>query len=280
MAHTDMLAGSKLTPRHDRYFNMIVDSFAANPGQTGDRPGTHSVPAGVAVYAIGDIHGRSDLLAELHAAIAADAARQDATRRVIVHLGDYVDRGPDSPGVIDRLMDSIPAGFESIALLGNHERMMLDFLEDASLGPLWLRNGGEATVASYGVLYDAKQTFDLQRLRGLQGELRFRLPERHLGFLRGLRLLHVEGDYAFAHAGIRPGVDLEAQEEMDLLWVRGLFLRSDRDHGKMIVHGHTIVPDPEVLPNRIGIDTGAWYTGRLTSLALHGSQRRLLATAP
>ena len=259
---------------------MIVDSFAANPDPAGDPQGAHSVPTGTAVYAIGDIHGRSDLLAELHAAIAADADRRGATRRVIVHLGDYVDRGPDSAGVIYRLMDGIPAGFESIALLGNHERMMLDFLEDASLGPLWLRNGGDATMASYGVAYDARGSMDLQRLRGLQGELRFRLPERHLAFLRDLRLLHVEGDYAFVHAGIRPGVALEAQEEMDLLWVRGLFLRSEHDHEKMIVHGHTIVPDPEILPNRIGIDTGAWYTGRLTSLALEGSRRHLLATAP
>jgi len=269
-----------LTPWHDRYFNMIVDSFAADPGSAGDKPRTYAVPAETAVYAIGDIHGRSDLLAELHAGIATNAASRNVTRRVIVHLGDYVDRGPDSKGVIDRLLDAIPAGFESIALLGNHERMMLDFLEDASIGPLWLRNGGDATMLSYGVAYDAKGGFDLQRLRGLQGELRHRLPERHLAFLLGLRLLHVEGDYAFVHAGIRPGVDLEAQEEMDLLWVRGLFLRSEHDHGRMIVHGHTIVPEPEILPNRIGIDTGAWYTGRLTTLALEGSRRHLLATAP
>lgn len=257
---------------------MIVDSFA-DPGLAGDKSGAHAVPADTAVYAIGDIHGRSDLLAELHAGIAADAAAGTATRRVIVHLGDYVDRGPDSKGVIDRLLDSIPDGFESIALAGNHERMMLDFLEDPSLGPIWLRNGGDATMASYGVAYDAKAPVDLQRLRGLQGELRYRLPERHLTFLRNLRLLHIEGGYAFVHAGIRPGVALESQEEMDLLWVRGLFLRSEIDHGMMIVHGHTIVPEPEIRPNRIGIDTGAWYTGHLTSLALQGSRRRLLATS-
>ncbi len=260
---------------------MIVDSFAASPA----REGAHSapaVPATTAVYAIGDIHGRSNLLAELHAAIVADAASRPVSRRVLVHLGDYVDRGPDSAGVVYRLLDALPAGFESVCLLGNHERMMLDFLEDPSMGPLWLRNGGDATLASYGVAYDPKQEdrFTLQRLRGLQGELRHRLPERHYRFLSGLHLLHTEGDYAFAHAGIRPGVALEAQEEMDLLWVRGLFLRSEVDHGKIIVHGHTIIPDPEILPNRIGIDTGAWYTGRLTCLVLHGSERHLLATSP
>jgi serine/threonine protein phosphatase 1 len=259
---------------------MIVDSFAATPHRDRGNPGLPAVPADTAVYAIGDIHGRSDLLAELHAGIVADAASRGATRRVIVHLGDYVDRGPDSAGVVYRLLDAVPDGFDSICLLGNHERMMLDFLEDASAGPLWLRNGGDATLASYGVAYETKESFDLQRLRGLQGELRHRLPERHLAFLRGLRLVHIEGDYAFVHAGIRPGVALEAQEEMDLLWVRGLFLRSDRDHGKIIVHGHTIMPEPEIMPNRIGIDTGAWYTGRLTSLALEGSQRHLLATSP
>jgi serine/threonine protein phosphatase 1 len=258
---------------------MIVDSFAASPGQGGDRRGP-SVPGDTAVYAIGDIHGRSDLLAELHAAIAADAATRQVSRRVLVHLGDYVDRGPDSAGVIYRLLDALPPGFESVCLLGNHERMMLDFLEDPSTGPLWLRNGGDATVASYGVTYDPKGGFDVQRLRGLQGGLRHRLPERHQRFLNGLYLLHVEGDYAFAHAGIRPGVALEAQEEMDLLWVRGLFLRSEVDHGKIIVHGHTIIPEPEILPNRIGIDTGAWFTGRLTCLALHGGQRHLMATSP
>jgi serine/threonine protein phosphatase 1 len=277
MADANILPVSKPTVRHDRYFNMIVDSFAEAPGRAMEvRPTT---PAGTAVYAIGDIHGRADLLAELHAGIAANAASRSATRRVIVYLGDYIDRGPDAAGVIDMLLDRVPAGFEPVYLIGNHERMMLDFLDEVSAGPLWLRNGGEQTLASYGITFDSAITPDLQRLRGLQGEIRYRVPQRHLEFLQNLRLLHIEGDYAFAHAGIRPGVAFEAQEETDVLWVRGLFLRSTHDHGKVVVHGHTIVPEPEVLPNRIGIDTGAWYTGRLTSLALEGIQRQLLATA-
>ncbi len=258
---------------------MIVDSFAEIPAGEAEKTVVPTVPAGSAVYAIGDIHGRADLLAELHAGIAANAVRRGAIRRVIVYLGDYVDRGPDTAGVIEILLDGVPAGFEPVYLIGNHERMMLDFLDDPSCGPLWLRNGGEATMASYGVAYEVGEGLDLQRLRGLQGALRFHLPERHRAFLQSLQRLHVEGDYAFAHAGIRPGVPLEAQEEMDLLWVRGLFLRSTRDHGKIIVHGHTIVPEPEILPNRIGIDTGAWYTGRLTSLALEGGRRQFVATA-
>ena len=277
MTDANMLVASKPTARHDKYFNMIVDSFAETPARAmGVAP---SAPAGTAVYAIGDIHGRADLLAELHAGIVANAAPRMAARRVIVYLGDYVDRGPDVAGVIDLLLDRVPEGFEPVYLIGNHERMMLDFLDDISSGPLWLRNGGEQTLASYGIAYDSAATPDLQRLRGLQGELRYRLPLRHLEFLQNLRLLHIEGDYAFAHAGIRPGVPFETQEESDLLWVRGLFLRSTRDHGKVVVHGHTIVPEPEVLANRIGIDTGAWYTGRLTSLALEGTQRQLLATS-
>lgn len=276
MADANILLTSKATVRHDKYFNMIVDSFAEAPGRAmGVGPAT---PAGTAVYAIGDIHGRADLLAELHAGIAANAARRPATRRVLVYLGDYVDRGPDVAGVIDTLLDRVPEGFEPVYLIGNHERMMLDFLDDVTCGPLWLRNGGERTLASYGIDYEPSETPDLQRLRGLQGVLRYRLPRRHLEFLQSLQLFHIEGDYAFAHAGIRPGVPFEAQEENDLLWVRGLFLRSTRDHGKVVVHGHTIVPEPEVLSNRIGIDTGAWYTGRLTSLALEGTERQLIAT--
>lgn len=255
---------------------MIVDSFAETPAR--EKGVLPTVPVGTAAYAIGDIHGRADLLAELHAGIAANAAGRAVTRRVIVYLGDYIDRGPDVAGVINALLDNVPPGFEPVYLIGNHERMMLDFLDDISCGPLWLRNGGEQTLISYGIAFDPAVLTDLQRLRGLQGELRYRLPERHLDFLRGLELLHIEGDYAFAHAGIRPGVPFEAQEEHDLLWVRGLFLRSTRDHGKIVVHGHTIVPEPEVLANRIGIDTGAWYTGRLTSLALEGSQLQLIAT--
>lgn len=240
----------------------------------GPRP---RVPTGTAVYAIGDIHGRSDLLARLHEAIAADAERQAAPRRLVVYLGDYVDRGADSRGVIDLLLDRPAAGLEAVHLLGNHERMMLNFLDNPEGGSMWLRNGGDAALRSYDIDCAGNES-DPGRLRDLQSELRAKLPRRHLEFLHGLCLTHVEGDYLFVHAGLRPGVPLAEQREEDMIWIRGTFLSSTADHGKIVVHGHTIAPEPQVCTNRIGIDTGAWYTDRLTALALDGERRRLFAT--
>lgn len=244
---------------------------------------------GTAIYAIGDIHGRADLLSDLHRQIAADAEQRRAERRVVVYLGDYVDRGVDPAGVIDLALegpspeglgDTAAGGFEVVTLLGNHERLMIEFLDDVRRGPLWLRNGGDATLRSYGVEPGPGPHLDEAGLLTLQAALRQRLPGRHLEFLQQLRLLHVEGDYAFVHAGIRPGVALDAQTEEDLIWIRDLFLRSESDHGHVIVHGHTIIPEPEIRPNRIGIDTGAYYTGHLTCLALEGTKRRILSTVP
>lgn len=236
------------------------------------------VPAGSAVYAIGDIHGRLDLLVELHALIAADAAQRQAQRRVLVHVGDYVDRGPDSARVLDRLMDRIPAGFEPVYLLGNHERLMLDFMDDLNYGPVWLRNGGRETLASYGVDVTAGAATELDHLTRVQAELRERLPDSHRAFLAALELGHLEGDYLFVHAGIRPGLAVEAQDEGDLIWIREPFLSSDQNLGKIVVHGHTIAPEPVIRQNRIGIDTGAYYTGRLTALVLEGGARDFLVT--
>lgn len=240
-----------------------------------------AVPPGTAVYAIGDIHGRVDLLAELHRRIEAASERRSAVdRQVIVYLGDYVDRGAASAGVIDLILDRAPAGFEVVTLLGNHERLMIEFLDDVRRGPLWLRNGGDATLASYGVdAGDAGAYLDAKPLLALQAALRAQLPPRHLEFLQDLKLAHAEGDYVFVHAGVRPGVALEAQQEEDLIWIRELFLNSTADHGAVIVHGHTIRPDPEFRPNRIGIDTGAYFTNNLTCLALEGTKRRIISTA-
>lgn len=251
--------------------SMSSDSPVAT---VGPRP---RVPAGTIVYAIGDIHGRVDLLARLHEAIAADAERQPAARRLVVYLGDYVDRGADSRGVIGLLLDRPAPGLEAVHLLGNHERMMLNFLENPEGGSMWLRNGGDATLRSYGIDCAGSES-DPGRLRELQGELEVKLPPRHLEFLHALCLTHVEGDYLFVHAGLRPGVRLAEQQEEDMIWIRGAFLSSALDHGKIVVHGHTITPEPQVCTNRIGIDTGAWYTDRLTALALDGERRRLFAT--
>ena len=228
------------------------------------------------VYAIGDSHGRADLLRALHRLIVADAEGGPA-ERAIVYLGDYVDRGPDSRGVLDILLDEVPAGFERIALMGNHEAMLLEFLERAETGPRWLWNGGTATLLSYGVAAPA-QPGGAAELEALRRAFAAALPARHLELLRGLRLSHVEDGYAFVHAGVRPGLPLDMQAADDLLWIRGEFLDSTLDHGHVVVHGHTIGREAELRANRIALDTGAYASGRLTALALEGERRWLLST--
>ena len=244
------------------------------------RPAIEAVaPRGTAIYAIGDIHGRADLLEDLHRRIEADAERGRADRRVLVYLGDYIDRGAESAAVIDLVLDHRPAGFDVVPLLGNHERLMLEFLDNVGHAALWLRNGGDATLQSYGIEPGGGPHLDAGPLLDLQTALIERLPPRHLAFLQSLKLKHAEGDYFFAHAGVRPGVALTAQREEDLIWIRDLFLNSEADHGRVVVHGHTIRPEPEFRPNRIGIDTGAYYTGHLTCLALEGTKRRIISAA-
>lgn len=235
-----------------------------------------TAPPGTRLYVVGDIHGRADLLRILHEAIRDDAA--DApSRRVIVYLGDYVDRGGESSAVLEMLASGPPEGFEAVHLLGNHEAWLLDFLDDPDQGAGWIMNGGGATLLSYGI--DAAGiSFQRDRLAKARADLRSRLPPSHLAFLESLKLSHVEGDYLFVHAGVRPGLPLDRQSADDLVWIRDEFLFSDADHGKVVVHGHTIVDEPEVLDNRIGIDTGAFATGRLTCLVLEGSARRFIST--
>lgn len=235
------------------------------------------VPPGRRVYAIGDIHGRADLLGELHLLIHEDAYRRQAPHNVVIYLGDYIDRGDASPAVLDLLLDAPLPSFESIHLKGNHEASLLQFLDDYTVGRAWLSYGGAETLESYGIARasGATSTRDLARL---QAELRARLPERHLRFLAGLRLTHAEGDYLFAHAGVRPGVPLEHQSEEDILWIRDEFLASNAAFGKIVVHGHTISTRPDVQRNRIGIDTGAFATGKLTALVLEGSEWSFLQT--
>ncbi|MGH6960051.1 MAG: metallophosphoesterase family protein, partial [Dongiaceae bacterium] len=159
-----------------------------------------------------------------------------------------------------------------------HEDSLMRFLDDVSVGPAWLYYGGVATLASYGVEARHLVGCDARHLFGIQDEFRRRLPSRHLTFLQRLPLSYDEGDYVFVHAGIRPGLSLEAQIREDLLWIRDDFLASPVDHGKVVVHGHTIAPEPELLPNRIGIDTGAFASGRLTCVVLAGASRSILST--
>jgi serine/threonine protein phosphatase 1 len=235
------------------------------------------VPPRTRVYAVGDIHGRVDLLERLHRLIHQDAYERQAPRNVVVYLGDYIDRGDASPAVIDLLLDQPLPGFQSVHLKGNHEDTLLRFLDDTGIGATWLLYGGAETLASYGIR-PPRAAGGGKELERAQAELRARLPERHRRFMQALRLTHAEGDYLFTHAGVRPGVPLEQQQEEDLLWIRDEFLLSDAEFGKIVVHGHTITSRPDVQRNRIGIDTGAFATGLLTCLVLEGAEWSFLQT--
>ncbi|HXQ52608.1 MAG TPA: metallophosphoesterase family protein [Stellaceae bacterium] len=253
---------------------MIGRFFAPRGREEGPLP---AAPPGTRLYAIGDIHGRIDLLRQLTRLIEDDAASHAAPRKVIVYLGDYVDRGDHSREVIERLLREPVPGFESVHLKGNHEDFMVRFLDDVSAGPGWLSFGGMETLESYGVAPPPPHA-PLEELLRAQRELGQRLPQDHVEFLRALLLSHAEGDYFFAHAGVKPGVALERQREQDLLWIRDEFLLSEAPFGRVVVHGHTIAAEPVVRPNRIGIDTGAFKSGRLTALVAEGTERAFLQT--
>ena len=235
-------------------------------------------PEGLRLYVIGDVHGRSDLLAGMHGRIAGDLARRPAADWRVIHLGDYIDRGPDSAGALALLLDYQGDGHGDF-LIGNHDRFLLDFLigpEGADLD-LWIYNGGAATLDSFGI--DgllAASSRDQRSRRRLYDQLIAAMRTGLTEFLGGPSLMLRFGDYLFVHAGVRPGVALEDQSAHDLVWIREPFLASGADHGAVIVHGHTPVEAVEVRPNRIGIDTGAVFTGNLTCLVLEGAARALL----
>lgn len=242
-----------------------------------DAPAERHVPADTRVYAVGDIHGRVDLLERLAIRIKLDAKNSDAARKVLVFLGDYVDRGFNSKDVLDFLIEHEFEDFETHFLLGNHEQWMLQFLDDVEIGSNWLAYGGDATLHSYGVRIEPLAPLE-DELPIAQRNLRIALPKAHLDFLERLKLTHQEGDYLFVHAGIRPGVPLELQKLTDLLWIRNQFLESGTEHGFCVVHGHTVTSAPDVHKNRIGIDTGAFASGILTALVLEGDEQRFLQT--
>jgi len=217
------------------------------------------LPRGRRVYAIGDIHGCLDALRVLHTAIAEDLARRPAISAVLIHLGDYIDYGPNSAGVIALLAGGPPIiGLPTINLMGDHERTALDALSgDGAAATDWMHLGGRAALDSWGVPTEASRA-----------EWRDRIPEAHIAFLRSLAIDHREGDYLFVHAGVRPGVALASQAEQDKLGIRQSFLASEQDFGSIVVHGHSAGPVPLIRPNRIGLDTGAGNGGKLTCAVL------------
>jgi serine/threonine protein phosphatase 1 len=227
-------------------------------------------------YAIGDVHGCLAELVDLERQIVADAAGIDAPK-LLVMLGDYVDRGPSSAQVLDHLIEPPPAGFTRVSLLGNHEQMLLDFIAAPRRADTWLDFGAEATLSSYG----ADPALAKGSAVAAASALEAMVPREHLEFLRGLPTLLTMPGYAFAHAGIAPGVPLDQQSDEDLIWIRKPFLGAPPSNGVVVVHGHTPGKQPVVTPARIGIDTAAFATGRLTALRIPAEgEIAFLATGP
>ena len=231
------------------------------------------------IYAIPDIHGHSAKLDRAHALVAADRARTGAADAPVVHLGDLNDRGPDTRGVIDRLVAGVAGGEPWIVLLGNHDRMFRNFLQDGRVGDAGLREdqhwlqpslGGIATLASYGVRVEGRP------LPQVRAAAQAAVPDEHVAFLAGRPLWHATDELLFVHAGIRPGVPLEIQNEEDLVWIREPFLSDDRDHGRLVVHGHTALEAPVHFGNRVDLDGGAAFGGPLAAAVFEGRECWLL----
>jgi len=223
---------------------------------------------------VGDVHGRLDLLEELLAKIHSELQRRPAAKCLLVFVGDLIDRGPSSAQVIERLRTYRRDGIRPVFLLGNHEEVLLRILAgDAQLITKWRWFGGTECLESYGV--DSSQISHLSDEEAL-AIVRRAIPKEHVEFLESFADSCRFGNYLFVHAGIRPGIELEQQSQSDLRWIREPFLLDDRDHGFIVVHGHTISTEVDARPNRIGIDTGAYRTGVLTALAIEGSERWLL----
>jgi serine/threonine protein phosphatase 1 len=227
------------------------------------------VPNGMRIYAIGDVHGRVDLLNRAFERIDATLKAHPIGQSVQVLLGDYIDRGPNSREVIDALI-ARKKQHPMVCLKGNHENYAVEFLNDPTVLEEWTQFGGIQTLLSYGVMPPTRS--DPQSPENVAKAFREALPASHRRFLEGLGLSFTCGDFFFAHAGVRPGIPLSQQREHDLLWIREDFLLHEEDFEKIIVHGHTPAKEPDVRSNRINIDTGAYATGRLTCLVLQADR--------
>ena len=236
-----------------------------------------NAPENARIYAVGDIHGRADLLIKLLDKIRADIATNGSpTKNTLIFLGDYVDRGFHSREVIEQLLALDIPDVEVIFLAGNHEDMLVRFLEDPADGELWLKVGGLATLASYGVFIGDES--DVDGMMEASEEFAKKLPAEHLSFMKNLQETYAAGDYLFVHAGIRPAVPMDAQIREDLLGIRREFTGSGMDFGFCVVHGHTGVREPQIRKNRIAIDTGAFATGMLTAAVLQENDVSFIST--
>jgi serine/threonine protein phosphatase 1 len=232
-------------------------------------PSGFKIPDGVRLYAFGDIHGRADLLRQKLKHIDSHLASDPCSRHIRIFLGDYIDRGPDSRGVIETLI-ATGQKHESVFLRGNHETFMQDFLHNPAILSAWKTLGGIETLASYGLSLPLIP--DLTASLQLADELNAALPDSHRLFLEQLRPYFEFGDLFFAHAGVRPGIPLVEQSEADLMWIRDDFLNHEGSFGKLVIHGHTPFRTPQIRHNRINIDTRAWSSGNLTCLWLEGDR--------
>nr|WP_244655668.1 metallophosphoesterase family protein [Sphingomonas sp. CFBP 13603] len=233
-------------------------------------------PKGKRLYAVGDVHGRLDLVDDLLGRIEDDIADRPIETAVIVFLGDLIDRGPDSAGVLERLQSLQHFPAKTLFLLGNHEEFLLRVLMgEPGIAHDWLGFGGDACAESYGIAPSALQAMDERRIAEV---LRAAIPVGHVAFLKTFGDTFAFGDYLLVHAGIRPGVPIEQQQPRDLRWIRQPFLSDAHDHGCMVIHGHTISDGVDRRANRIGIDTGAYRTGVLTAVVIEEYDLRFLAT--
>lgn len=245
-------------------------AFRSSPSRIRQRP---RVPDDVRIYAIGDIHGRADLLERVLKRIDADLAKNPVSHGIEVYLGDYIDRGPASRQVLDCLV-ARNRTHRMVFLKGNHETYMTDFATNPPILDEWQRLGGLDTLMSYGIRPSFNADPAAQTM--LAATFDQALPESHRRFLENLKPSFTCGDFFFVHAGIRPGIPLADQSEEDLLWIRQEFLLCEDIFSKIVVHGHTPVPQPDIRPNRINIDTGAYATGQLTCLMLEDDEMRII----
>lgn len=239
-----------------------------------------SLPTGLRIYAIGDVHGYLSALDRMHEAISADLLDGTPPRKtMIVYLGDYVDRGPDSSGVLDRLIERQQRGdgIPKVFLCGNHETGMLAFMRNphSDLGSAWLDWGGFETLLSYGISYNVKAPLPSEKEAAAES-LRLRMPPAHLDFLSRLEPCFRIGGFFFAHAGVHPEIPLGRQALDDLTFIREPFLGWGKPMECMVVHGHTITPEPVIKPHRIGIDTGVYMSGILTAAVIEDNSVRFL----
>jgi Calcineurin-like phosphoesterase. len=252
------------------FLKRLMGGASEAPAQPPQSPA--AMPSGTRVYAVGDIHGRLDLFREILRSIEADDERRGPAQTRIVLLGDLIDRGPESAGVV-ALARELSQQRDVALIMGNHEEMFLDSFSKQGILRNFMRYGGAETMQSYGIPVEALNEADTDELQQLMID---KVPQEDRDFLAGFRKMVRVGDYAFVHAGVRPDMPLEKQTGSDCRWIREPFLSHEGDFGAVVVHGHTVTEQPEVLPNRIGIDTGAFVSGTLTAIGLQGTDRWLI----